>query len=166
MSFLSSLKTGAQSASVKTGSILRYILMKALGIFLAVVFFSLAVLFLGYGLIAVVTASSKAKEAKVTVVSETVGGHHVACRVGGLFEIQTESGKGKDLEKDSKIYSLYPAWPDKLSPSSGDWVRVWPMKKPLVAFPGVDGWAWFIVGTIVILGFLSLEFAFLSVLLK
>jgi hypothetical protein len=157
MSFFSSFISATKTASAKTQSLLRFLVMKTIGLILAVMFLFLALVFLGYGLIAGVTATQKAKDAKITGIADGIGKHSTACRVGGLFVLETETGK---------IYSLYPVWPDKLSPSLGDWVRVWPAQKPLVAFPGVDGWAWFMVATIVVLGFLFLEFAFLSLLIK
>lgn len=144
-------------SNVQTG--LRFVIMKALGLVFAAFFLSLAILFLGYSTTALLT-TFKGRDAKITSISNAVGTHRTACRVGGLFVVGTVAGKEK--AKDKNIYTLYPAWPDQFQPSLGDSVRVWPVKKPLVCAPQTDGWGWFIVGTIFIFGLIMLEFGFLS----
>lgn len=142
-------------------AVLRFVFMKALGLVLAVFFLFLALVFLGYSTAALVT-TFKGREAKVVSISNAVGTHRTACRVGGLFMVGTEAGKGKEKAKDKNIYTLYPAWPDQLQPALNDTIQVWPSKKPLVGAPLTDSWGWFIVGTLLILGLIMLEFAFLS----
>ncbi|HEY5037663.1 MAG TPA: hypothetical protein VIJ93_01170, partial [bacterium] len=108
-----------------------------------------------------VVTSTKGREAKIYSITNHMGRHQTACRVGGLFDIATQTGIGINAKRDTNIYCLYPAWPDQLQPSLGDSIRVWPSKKPLVGAPLTDGWGWFIVGSIFIIGLLMLEFSFL-----
>ena len=147
-------------------SALRFLFMKALGIILALLFGSLALVFLSYSAISLLATTQSTKEAKIVLVTDHLGKHQTACRVGGLFEVQTLAGKGKNAVKDSHIYCLYPAWPDQLQPYQDHLIKVWPTEKPLVGAPAVEGWGWFILGTVFILGLLMVEFAFLSLLIR
>jgi hypothetical protein len=152
-------------------SILRLIVVKSFGVALAIVFFFIATFFLAYPLIALVT-SQGGTDGKVTSVFNHIEKLKTGCRVGGLFQVSIEnqnlSGQKKqkgesNLKASSdKIYCLYPAWPDQLEPQSGDTIRVWPAKKPLFGAPLTDGWGWFILGTIFVVGLVLLEFAFLA----
>ncbi len=135
----------------------RLIILKTMGVILSVLFLGLAVLFLGYSAIAVSTGI-KGRDAKIVSISTQVGKYRTAFRAGGLFDVSVEAEK----QKYEHVYSFYPAWPDVLSPSQGDMIKVWPAKKPLVGSPETEGWGWFIVGTFLILGLVMLEFAFLS----
>lgn len=165
MSFFDRFKAPLGQATGSVKPVLRWILMKTIGVILAIVFLALAALFVGYSAIATV-ATVKGKEASIVTVSEQVGKYHTGSRVGGLFVVSTTSGKGKGAPKDERIYSLYPVWPDNLHPAKGDSLLVWPPKQPLVGAPRTDGWGWFIVGTLLILGLVMLEFAFLVLTLK
>ncbi len=151
-------------------SLLRLILVKSFGIVLAVVFFCISAYFLAYPLISLVT-SQGGIDAKVASVFNHIGKVKTGCRVGGLFQVSVENQKILEQKKKSeynlrssadKIYCLYPAWPDQLEPQSGDIIRVWPAKKPLFGAPLIDGWGWFILGTIFVVGLVLLEFAFLA----
>jgi len=165
MSFFDRFKAPLGQAAGGAKSVFRWIIMKTIGVLLAVVFIALAVLFLSYSLIATVT-SVKGKEVSIVSVSDQVGKWTTGSRIGGLFVVSTETGKGKSAVKDEKIYSLYPVWPDVLKPAKGDALQVWPAKQPLVGAPRIDGWGWFIVGTLLILGLVMLEFAFLVLTIR
>lgn len=153
MSFFSNLLS-------KSKSIFRFIFMKTIGACLAVFFLGLAAFFLAYPFASVVTGRG-GEEAKVLSVADHMGKLKTGWRVGGLFQV------GVDLHKKKfdRIYCFYPAWPDQLQPLKGDVVKVWPAKKPLFGAPAIDGWGWFVVGTVLILGLVMLELAFLSLAL-
>lgn len=145
----------------KIGAAIRFLIMKAIGLVLCVLFLSLAALLLSYSIISV-ASTLRGQDAKIISFSGQVGKYHTAFRLGGLFQISAEMNK----KKYEKIYSLYPVWPDTFNPMKGDVVRVWPVKQPLAAAPAVDGWGWFIVGTLFIMGLVMLEFAFLSLMIS
>ena len=150
-------------------SFLRLIFVKSLGVVLALIFFFIAAFFLAYPLISLVT-SHGGMDAKVASVFNHVGKLKTGCRIGGLFQVSIENQNFSEQKKtetnrkssSNKIYCLYPAWPDQLEPQSGDVIRVWPAKKPLFGAPSTDGWGWFILGTIFVVGLVLLEFAFLA----
>jgi hypothetical protein len=153
-------------ASVNWKSLLRVIALKAIGILVALVLLPLAFLFISYPLIALSTTHG-GKEAKIAEVSDHLGKMTTGFRIGGIFTIATQNPdeKKKPHHKpalNQKIYCLYPVWPDQLEPSKGDLIRVWPSKKPLVGAPATEGWGWFIVGTVFVLGLVLLEFTFLA----
>ena len=106
--------------------------------------------------------SVKGVDAKVVTVSTQVGKCHTAFRLGGLFQVSALIEK----QKHEKIYCLYPAWPDQLQPTKGDIIEVWPEKQPFVGAPYVEGWGWFLVGTLFVLGLVMLEFAFIALTLR
>ncbi len=137
-------------------NILRLIAVKTLGIVLALVFFSLGVLFVGYCLVSV-AGTTKGQNATILSFAGKMGERPTACRVGGLFTVTADMAH----KKYEKIYTLYPAWPDILSPMKGDVIRIWPARQPLVGTVPLDGWGWFIVGTLMIVGLVFFEFAFL-----
>src|SRR5262245_59652839 len=88
-------------------SVIRFIVMKIIGVALSVVFLTLGVVFLGYTLVS--TASNlRGEDAKIVSALGQVGKHHTSFRLGGLFEVTAEMNK----KKYGKIYCLYPAWPD------------------------------------------------------
>jgi len=149
-------------ASFDWKSIPRLIIMKTIGVILAIVFLALAVLFLGYSLTSIVT-SARGIDVKVASVSDHLGKHQTAFRLGGLFQIAAQDEKKKKFDK---IYCLYPAWPDQLNPVKGDEIRVWPAKQPLVGAPVTEGWGWFIVGSLLVVGLVMLEFAFLILTIR
>ncbi|HTC20595.1 MAG TPA: hypothetical protein VK859_07105 [bacterium] len=152
-------------------SLLRLVIVKLVGGLLAVIFIFVALFFLAYPLISLV-ASQGGQDAKVAAVFNHIGKLKTGCRIGGLFEITVDNqslpaqkkkkGETNPKSAENKIYCLYPAWPDQLEPQSGDIVRVWPAKKPLFAEPLTDGWGWFILGTIFVVGLVLVEFAFLA----
>lgn len=151
-------------------SLLRFIVVKTLGVVLAIVFFFIAVLFLAYPLISLVTGQG-GKDAKVSAVFNHIGKLKTGCRVGGLFQVNVDNqnssapkkkGLSNSKSSNDKIYCLYPAWPDQLEPQNGDAIQVWPAKKPLLGEPLTDGWGWFILGTIFVVGIVLLEFSFLA----
>lgn len=152
-------------------TILRLIFMKIAGILLALVFLPIALLFVSYPAIALVTMHG-GKDARVVKVSDHLKPKwQTGFRVGGLFMIATENtGGGKSAYSksglDENIYCLYPAWPDQLQPLKGDEIRVWPSKKPLVGAPVTEGWGWFLMGTVFVLGLVMLEFTFLALTLS
>jgi hypothetical protein len=143
-------------ASFDWKSLPRLILMKTIGALLAVFFLALALLFLGYS-VSTVLVTTRGQEAKVLSISKQVGKHQTAFRLGGLFQVTAE----REKKKFQKIYCFYPAWPDVFQPTLGDVIQVWPAKQPILGGPVTDGWGWFIVGTLLILGLVMLEFAFL-----
>ncbi len=143
------------------GKVLRFIFMKVIGLVLCVLFLSVSALLIGYSIISV-ASTLRGQDAKIVSFNGQVGKYHTAFRLGGLFEITAEMNK----QKYGKIYSLYPVWPDTFNPMKGDVVRIWPVKQPLAAAPAVDGWGWFIVGTLFIMGLVTLEFAFLSLMIS
>ncbi|HUO58870.1 MAG TPA: hypothetical protein VMV05_11905 [bacterium] len=153
---LASAKAAAANLASGTKSVVRFVVLKIIGIVLAMLFLFVAAFFLAYAASATAT-TVKGKEAKITVVSGKAWGHCTSFRLGGLFEVTAEM----DKQKYEKIYCFYPAWPDILQPSKGDVIQVWPAKQPVTGAPAVEGWGWFIVGTFFVLGLLFFEFAFL-----
>ena len=145
----------------KVGIALRFIFMKVIGLVFCVLFLSVSALLLGYSIVSV-ASTLRGQDAKIVSFSGQVGKYHTAFRLGGLFEITAEMNK----TKYGRIYTLYPVWPDTFNPMKGDVVRIWPVKQPLAAAPVVDGWGWFIVGTLFIMGLVMLEFAFLSLMIS
>ncbi len=150
-------------------SALRIVLMKTLGVLLAVIFLPIALLFLAYPVIALATTHG-GEDAKVVSVSDHFNKMKTGCRIGGLFTVSTEPQETQKILKhkagpDKNIYCLYPVWPDQLQPLKGDIIRVWPVKKPLLGAPSTEGWGWFIAGTIFVLGLVMLEFMFLAITL-
>lgn len=145
----------------KIGAVLRFLFMKVIGIVFCALFLSVAAILLGYSIISA-ASTLRGQDAKVVSFSEQVGKYHTAFRLGGLFEVTAEMNK----KKYERIYCLYPVWPDTFNPAKGDVIRIWPVKQPLAGAPAVDGWGWFIVGTLLILGMVMLEFAFLSLMIS
>jgi hypothetical protein len=91
--------------------------------------------------------------------------------VGGIYTLSVTRTEDKSTSKKKapvfeNVYGFYPAWPDQLQPLNGDLVQAWPGKKPLFAMPSTEGWGWFIVGTVLVVGLIMLEFAFLSLTLR
>ncbi len=140
---------------------LRFIALKIVGVILAVVFLGLAAVFTVYPVVSLIV-SRGGDEAKVQTVSNHLGKMQTGCRIGGLFSASVKI----DQKKYDQVYCLYPAWPDQLEPAVGDFIQVWPEKKPLMGAPYTEGWGWFIMGTIFIFGLVFLEFAFLSLTLR
>jgi len=138
----------------------RIIALKFAGVVLAVVFLGLGLIFVTYPLVALVV-SRGGDEAQIVTVSNHVGKARTGFRVGGVFTASVKI----DKKTYDEVYCLYPAWPDQLEPSKGDWILVWPEKKPLVGAPETEGWGWFILGTLFIFGLVFFEFAFLSLTL-
>ena len=138
-------------------SVISLILMKTLGGLLALVFVAVALLLLIYPVVCLSTTRG-GQSSKVTGYTDHVGKIKTACRLGGIFDVSVAIGK----QKFDHVYCFYPVWPDQLQPVKGDIVQVWPAKKPLVGGPPTDGWGWFIVGTIFVLGLVMVEFAFLA----
>src|SRR5258708_30815607 len=100
-------------SSVSTvGSALRFVIVKIIGVLLGVVFLSLALLFISYSVVSV-ASSIRGQKAKVLLVSDHVGKHRTAFRLGGLFQVTAEMEK----KKYGKIYCLYPVWPDSFQPA-------------------------------------------------
>ncbi len=139
----------------------RFLLLKIFGTFLAIVFFLVALLFLSYS-VSSLAATQGGKDAKILSSVDRLGKIRTGCRLGGFFEISVDM----DGQKTDKIFCLYPVWPDQYQPSKGDNVRVWPTQKPLLAEPATDGWGWFILGSILVVGLLLLEFGFLALTLR
>ena len=132
MAFKFSLpKPNIGSAVSSVNSAVRFVIVKIIGVLLAIVFFSLAVLFIGNSVISA-ASTVRGQNAKVILVSDHVGKHQTAFRLGGLFQVTVEAEK----KKYEKIYCLYPAWPDNFQPTKGDIIRIWPVKQP---FAGVRG---------------------------
>lgn len=139
----------------------RWTRLKILGLVLAVVFFTLSVLALGYsvlsGLANVNGADAQVLEAKAACrAPSTVFSH------GGLYVLTVLV----DEKKIDKIYVLYPQWPGHWAPKKGDGVKVWPLDRPRFAAVETDGWGWLILGSVLIVGLVFLEFAFLSLTLR
>jgi hypothetical protein len=91
--------------------------------------------------------------------------------VGGLFTLsvintEEEVAPKKKPQVFPNVYGVYPAWPDHLEPTAKDTVRIWPAKKPLFAMPAVEGWGWILLGTVLVVGLIFLEFAILSLTLR
>ena len=128
---------------------------------MAVVFLGLALLFLLYPVFSIVTCRG-GDEAMVQTISNHMGKIQTGCRVGGLFDLTVRIDK-KNYEH---VYCLYPAWPDQLEPAHGDYIQVWPAKKPLLGAPLTEGWGWLILGTVFIFGLVFLEFGFLALTLR
>jgi hypothetical protein len=143
----------------------RYVFVKIIGLVLMVFFLALAVACLGYVFTFFMT-TYKGKEAKVVSVSKTICKHKTACRVGGLYTLKTQSGQGGNITSDKKVYGLYPALPDQLEPLTGDTIKVWPAKKPLVGAPKIAGWGFLPVVIVFIVGLMMLEFAFIAIRLR
>ena len=152
---------GIRMADFKLKSLSQLILVKFAGVVLACIFLSLASLFLSYCFISV-ASTVKGQEAKVLAVSSQWKNHPTACRWGGFFQLTVEMEK----KKYEKIVCLYPAWPDLIQPSPGDIIRVWPVKQPAVGAVPIDSWGWMIVGTLLVVGFVLVEFAFLSLTIR
>ncbi len=142
-------------------SLSQLILVKIIGGVLAVLFLLLASFFLSYCFISV-ASTVKGKDAKIALVSGQIKNHQSACRFGGFFQTTVEL----DKKKTEKIICIYPAWPDMLQPLPGDLIRVWPANQPVVGAVPVDGWGWFIIGTLMVVGFILVEFAFLALTIR
>jgi hypothetical protein len=140
---------------------LRFIGLKFAGAVLALIFLGLALIFTGVPLFSLVV-SRGGDEAKIQAVSNHLGKAQTGFRVGGLFTASVKI----DKKTCDQVYCLYPAWPDQLEPTPGDYIQVWPEKKPLIGAPYTEGWGWFILGTLFIFGLVFFEFAFLSLTLR
>jgi hypothetical protein len=154
-------KPNLGSSVTAVNSAVRFVIMKIIGVLLAIVFFSLAVLFIGNSVISV-ASTVRGQSAKVLLVSDHVGKHKTAFRLGGLFQVTAVAEK-KTYEK---IYCLYPTWPDNFQPTKGDVIQIWPVKQPFAGAPIVEGWAWFILASLFIVGLVMLEFAFLALMIS
>jgi hypothetical protein len=143
--------------------------MKTLGVILCLLFLFAGITLLAFPLIALVT-SQGGEDGKVVAVSDHSHGCHTGTRVGGLFTLSITNSE--DLAPKQKpqvfpnVYGLYPAWPDHLEPVKGDTVRIWPGKKPLLAMPVIEGWGWILLGTVLVVGLIFLEFSLLSLTLR
>ncbi len=135
----------------------RFIVLKVVGLVLALVFLALSALAIGYP--AISTASNfGGVDAKIVDSASQTGQHPW----GGVYKL-TVSVYG---QKYKNVYSLYPQWPDRHQPVKGDSIKVWPEIKPRVAAVEVDGWGWLILGSLFIVGLITLEFTFLAVSLR
>jgi hypothetical protein len=140
---------------------LRLIALKLLGGVLAVVFLGMSLIFIGYPVVSLVV-NRGGDEGQIVSVSNCVGKARTGFRVGGIFTASVKI----DKKTYGDVYCLYPAWPDQLEPTKGDYILVWPEKKPLLGVPETrEAWGWFILGTLFIFGLVFLEFAFLSLTL-
>ncbi len=148
-------------ANFNLKSISQLVLTKIAAGVLALLFLSLASVFLSYCFISV-ASTIKGQDAKILVVSSQMGSHPTACRFGGVFQVTVEVEK----KTAQKVYCFYPAWPDLGQPAKGDVIRVWPVKQPAVGAVPIDGWGWFIVGTLLVVGFILVEFAFLALTIR
>jgi hypothetical protein len=147
-------------ASFDWKSPLRFIALKCAGVVLAVIFLALALVFTVYPLFSLLVTRG-GDEAKIQTVSNHMGNRQTGFRVGGLFTTSVKI----DKKTYDQVYCLYPAWPDQLEPTPGDYVQVWPGNKPLLGAPYTEGWGWFILGTLFVFGLVFFEFAFLSLTL-
>ena len=150
-------------------STLRLVLMKTLGVVLCLLFLILGVTLLAFPMVALVT-SQGGTDGTVVAISNACHGVHTGTRVGGLFTLSVTSSDEELAPKKkatvhSNVYGVYPAWPDHLEPSLKDTVRVWPGKKPLFAMPAIEGWGWILLGTVLVVGLILLEFSLLSLTL-
>jgi hypothetical protein len=148
-------------ASLNWKETLRLVSLKIIGVVLAVVFLVVALILVAYPVVSVVTYRG-GDEAKIQSASNHMGKIRTGCRVGGLFDVTLKL----DKKYYDHVYCLYPAWPDQLEPTTGDYIQVWPAKKPLLGAPATEGWGWFILGMMFIFGLISLEFCFLSLTLR
>jgi len=153
-------------ANLNWKSVLSSILKKMIGLLVALILLPVALFFLSYPVVCLITTQG-GEDAKVAQVSDHAGKIKTGCRVGGLFIVATEKpglkkGSTAKAAFDQNIYCLYPIWPDQLQPSKGDVLRVWPAKKPLLGEPSTEGWGWFIAGTVFVLGLVTVEFIFLA----
>jgi hypothetical protein len=139
----------------------RWTRLKLLGLVFALVFFALSVLALSYSVLSGL-ADLNGVDAQVTEVSKVCSSRAVTFSHGGFYRLTVMV----DKKKMANIYSLYPQWPGHWMPQKGDGVRVWPSDHPRVAAVQTNGWGWLLLGSIFILGFLFLEFAFLSLSLR
>jgi hypothetical protein len=151
-------------------STLRFVLLKTLGVILCLFFLFTGITLLAFPLVALVT-SQGGVDGRVVAISNGCHGFHTGTRVGGLFTLSVTSSEDevapkKKAQVHPNVYGVYPAWPDHLEPSLKDTVRVWPAKKPLFAMPAVEGWGWILLGTVLVVGLILLEFAILSLTLR
>ena len=140
----------------------RWTRLKLLGLVLALVFFALSVLALAYSVLSGL-ASLNGVDAQVAEAKAVCSSHAVTFSHGGLYRL---TAVGVDKKKIEKIYVLYPQWPGHWAPQKGDAVKLYPVDHPRVAAVQIDGWGWLVLGSILILGLLFLEFAFLSLSLR
>ncbi len=148
-------------ASLNWMESLRLVGLKIVGTVLAMVFLVVAIILVAYPVVSVVTFRG-GDEAKVQSASNHMGKIQTGCRLGGLFDVNLKL----DKKSYDHVYCFYPAWPDQLEPAPGDYIQVWPAKKPLLGAPVTEGWGWFILGMMFIFGLISLEFSFLSLTLR
>ncbi|HVZ81715.1 MAG TPA: hypothetical protein VHE12_13075 [bacterium] len=147
----------------------RLILMKTLGVVLCVLFLLMGLALLSFPMVALLT-NQGGVDGKVVAVSDRTHGCHTGTRVGGLFTLSVtnsseEPSPKKKPQVHPNVYGVYPAWPDHLEPTAGDEVRIWPGKKPLLAMPAIEGWGWILLGTVLVVGLIFLEFSLLSLTL-
>jgi hypothetical protein len=137
-------------------SMVRLILMKVLGVILAVFFLAITVLMIGYPLISLVSTldgvDAKVVEAKVCV----------NCKRAGLYNLTVLV----DDQKFKNVRAIYPQWGGHAQPMKGDVVKIWPQIKPRVAAVETEGWAWTMVGGLLLFGVVMLEFVFLAISLR
>ncbi|HVM32503.1 MAG TPA: hypothetical protein VMU88_05165 [bacterium] len=141
---------------------IRWVLMKLMGLVLALVFLALAALALGYpGLSAL--ANLQGTDAKITAVKPACPTHPLVRPQWGFYALDVSAPPKQKFEK---LYVMYPQWPGHWAPQKGDAVKVWPADHPRFAAVATDGWGWLILGSIFIFGLLMLEFFFLSFSLR
>ena len=140
---------------------IRWTAMKLLGLILGLGFLVLASLSLGYPVVTAL-ANLNGKDAKVTDVKNGCPAHPMIFKKGGFYALAA----AVDKQKFDKLYVLYPQWPGHFVPQKGDTVKIWPADHPRFAAVATDGWGWLILASILILGFLMLEFVFLSLSLR
>lgn len=151
-------------ANVNAKSLSRQILLKVIGVILALIFIPIGVLFLVYPVF-MLALNEGGHDAKIAQVTNHFHKITTGCRLGGLFTADTVA-HSSDSGLDKNVYCLYPAFPEQLSPSKGDTLRVWPAKKPVFGAPIVEGWGWLIAGTLFVLGLVLVEFGVLSLKLS
>ncbi len=140
---------------------IRWTRLKLLGLVLALIFFGLSVLALSYSTLSGL-ADLNGIDAQVVEAKAVCSSRAMTFSRGGLYQLTVTA----DKKKIEKIYVLYPQWPGHWAPQKGDGVRVWPVDHPRIAAVPTDGWGWLVLGSILILGLLFLEFAFLSLSLR
>jgi len=155
----------AQAAKAVTKNLqagTRYLVMRIAGLVLALVFLSLSFLFLAYSFSSGVSSAKGVEGKVVTISSAALGKCRATSAWGGLFKLGVEMEEGRT----GRVYVLYPALPESLNPALGDLLKVWPANKPKLGAPAVQDWGWFLLGVLTILGFVFLEFGFLSLRLR
>ena len=122
---------------------IRWTVMKFLGLVLALVFFALALLSLGYPAVSAL-ANLNGTDAKVIEVKSACPAHPLIFKKGGFYALTA----AVDKQKFDKLYVPYPQWPGHFAPQKGTWLKFWPPDHPHfasgghrrlgLAHPGVD----------------------------